>query len=177
MNGLSDINTILEKKAEVYYTSLEKDLDLLCQNLVEAAVAFRLQAPESHNFTGNLLNSIVCALYKRGTLVRSYHPKVKPAVARKMSIRKSKYYFRIDYEGGPSRFSPDVITNKGFGERDATKFVREYKSSKDNIFEIVVAYTTEYALWVENNNQTTGYMRLKDFITSINIDAFINTSF
>lgn len=153
---------ILDKGFKDYYKYIcdtaEKELREYCADLLEDAIEWRLVNPLAHNFTGNLLNSIVVGLYREKKPVIAFlsSGKVKAALYPKMSKRiKRSYVFRPDYEGEEeSRYLPNIKTNKGWGREDATKFFESYTPDGNNLFDIVVAYTVEYAEWVEMERGT-----------------------
>lgn len=133
-----------------------------CDDLLRFALEERLKKPQAHNFTGNLLNSIVIGLYRGGVCVYACYSagNVPKAIRPKMSgpRKKRRYVFRpTDYEGvKESKYMPEVTTNKGYGADDAENFLMSYKPKYRCLFEIVVAYTVEYAEWVEMKRKTTG---------------------
>jgi len=139
----------------------EETLREWCDDLVTTAVRERLKEPKAHNFTGNLLNSIVAGLYRGGTCVYAVYAagNIPMAIRPKMSgPRKRSYVFRPnDYDGAKaSKYRPEVPTDKGYGADDAERFLMSYKPKFRCMFEIVVAYTVEYAEWVEQKRSTTG---------------------
>lgn len=134
-----------------------------CAELVKKAVDFRLGDYQAHNFTGNLLNSIVVVLYENRKPVRAYYSsedgRVKSAIMRKMTARKKPYVFsKLDYEGRLSTYAATIETNRGFGVNDARNFFNEFRPSGKNSFDVVVAYTVEYADFVEFQRGTTGFL-------------------
>lgn len=141
-----------------------KRLQAWCQDLVRQAVTMRLGDPKAHNFTGNLLNSIVVCLYEDGKPVTAYYAaddgRVKSAIMQKMTTRQRPYSFykEGDYEGRPSVYKPDVPTNSGWGIDDAKEFFASFKPEGKNMFDVVVAYPVEYADWVQTQRNTTGYL-------------------
>lgn len=172
---VSQFKSIIEGEKEKYYDTLESKLDRLCRDLIDKAVDFRLTDPEAHDFTGNLINSIVCALYRKGQLIRTYHPyDIMPPIQNKMTSPKH-YYFTRDWRGDESYYEPEIKTDTGNGRRDAERFVSTYISMKGAEFEVLVAYTTEYAAWVEMERVTTGYMYLFQYVNAINIDSYVNS--
>ena len=143
-----------------------------CAELIEKAVYFRLGDYNAHNFTGNLLNSIMVGLYEDGKPVRAWYSsedgRVRSAIMGKMTRREKPYSFAKggDYEGRPSWYKATVPTNQGKGEDDARAFFNEYKPEEKKTFNVVVAYTVEYADWVEITRQTTGYMIMRQYAKS-----------
>ena len=115
-----------------------------------------------HNFTGNLLNSIVVCLYREKSPTIAYFSSslVPEAIRPKMSgPRRRAYVFRPDYDGVyGSKYRPEVKTNKGWGRDDAENFFESYIPNGRNLFDIVVAYTVEYADWVNQQRGTTGIL-------------------
>ena len=155
---------ILDKAFKDYYKYIcdtaEKELREWCDGLLDSAIKWRMTDPAAHNFTGNLLNSIVICLYREKSPVVAFFSsgRVRAALYPKMSLRhKRRYVFRPDYDGkSESRYLPEVETNRGWGRDDAVKFFESYSPDGDNLFDIVVAYTTEYAEWVQLERGTTG---------------------
>lgn len=156
---------ILESKEQQFLDELEKTLIFVCEDLMASAVDFRLNAPGAHNFTGNLINSIVVNLYRDGKLVKQTTPNdvgvLRPPIQQMMSSPK-KYFFKNDWSGEKSKFFPQVTVEKGkVGRQDF-----RYRSSKRNIFEILVVYTAPYAEWVEMERQTTGFVQMSEYVKS-----------
>lgn len=147
-----------EYKKETVFPYVEKKVLYTAELLIRKAVYYRNSAPEKHNFTGNLLASIVACVYKEGKPLRAFYAsdKVIGVIDYKMSAPK-KYTFKEDYEGTSSTYTPDIVTNKGLGEDDARSFFEEYRPEYNDPYCIVLAYTTEYADWVENKRRTTGF--------------------
>lgn len=142
----------------------EKELREWCYFLVNEAIKWRMRNPEAHNFTGNLLNSIVVCLYREKAPIVAFFSssQVPQAIHPKMSKRlKRRYVFRPkDYDGASnSKYLPEIETNRGWGRDDATKFFESYTPRGGNLFDIVVAYTVEYADWVNQQRGTTGIMQ------------------
>lgn len=142
----------------------ERELRTWCWNILEDAIKWRQGLPEAHNFTGNLLNSIVVCLYREKSPVIAYFSSslVPEAIHPKMSVRKRRHYrFSPDYDGANSKYLPTVKTNKGWGRDDAEKFFERYVPDGNNLFDIVVAYTVEYADWVQAQRGTTGILQTR----------------
>lgn len=156
---------ILESKEQQFLDELEKTLIIICEDLMAKAVEFRLNAPGAHNFTGNLINSIVINLYRDGKLVKQTTPSdvydIRGPIRAMMSAPR-KYFFKEDWEGEKSRYFPQVAVGKGLWGNQ--KF--RYRSSKRNIFEILVVYTAPYAEWVEMERQTTGFAQMSEYVKS-----------
>lgn len=133
-----------------------------CQDLCWSAIRYRRENPEAHDFTGNLLSSIVVCLYKeRKPLVAYYASEqfIPKAIQVKMSANnkyRKRYFFNPDYSGETSMFRAEVKTDKGWGEEDARQFFQWYRPKGRNLFDIVVAYPVEYANFIEEERSTTG---------------------
>lgn len=141
---------------------VEKRCRRFCSNMCVEAIRARLTADGAHNFTGNLINSIVVCLYReREPVIAYYAAQYAPeAIQVKMKARKRKsYHFNPDYDGEKSHYLPTIQTNGGWGVDDARTFFQEYTPQGKNLFDIVVAYPVEYANWVEMNRGTTGILR------------------
>ena len=162
----------LENFAKAKYDELEERLKNHCNEIIEQAIGFRLNNPNAHDFTGNLLNSIVVALYRNGQLVYYTIPNqhgVEAPFGWKMTAPK-KYYFSLtrgklglDYSKTEpsSYYEPAKVTNGKTGIQDAQEYIHNFKPDKKAVFQIVVAYTADYAEWVET---TTGYLRTVQWI-------------
>ena len=59
-------------KFNIIIPTMEKHLRKWCRNILDAAIKARQKNPQAHNFTGNLLNSIVVCLYKNGRPIIAY---------------------------------------------------------------------------------------------------------
>ena len=155
----------LEKQLESKYDEMEVKLRKFCDDICEKAVDFRLNEPNAHDFTGNLLNSIAVALYRKGKLVQAtFSSSIVPAaIAPKMTFPKY-YHWKPDYQGTERTYEAEVETDGGYGKYDAQSFVVYYEPNKKAIFEIVCAYTTEYAQFVEMQRNTTGFLNTVQFI-------------
>lgn len=164
------INRYVSEKMD----ALEIKMRNYCEEILDRAIDFRLSNPRAHNFTGNLINSIVVGLYREGHLVFAATPGanlgIDPPIRRKMTYPK-KYYFGekqklgMDWDTVPSSFyEPEMVTRQTLGGTDAKNFINSYKADKKAMFQIVVAYTTEYAAFVDRQRSTTGYMSTVAFI-------------
>ena len=154
---------------------IERKLDKYCKNLLNEAVQFRFSAPGAHNFTGNLVGSIVAGLFRDGNLIVYYISgegnNVDRVRKKKMTYPK-RYFFKEDYDTVPHTvYKPEVVTDSGFGRDDAKRFIESYMPSKNSLFEVVVAYTTEYASFVETERHTTGYLNTVNFIKMTAVKA------
>jgi hypothetical protein len=133
-----------------------------CQDLCWAAIRYRRENPDAHDFTGNLLSSIVVCLYRERKPLTAYYASeqfIPKAIQVKMSANnkyRKRYFFNPDYSGDTSMFRADVKTDKGWGENDARLFFNSFTPKGNNLFDIVVAYPVEYADIIENERSTTG---------------------
>ena len=161
------IDSGFAKIKEQIYSATEKRLGRWCEQLVSIAIRMRLGDPEAHNFTGNLLNSIVVCLYKDGSPLNVFYAAgrdgVQKAIMPKMTAREKVYYFKRDYDGGESKFKATIPTNQGWGVDDAKEFFATFKPDGKNMFDVVVAYTTEYAEFVQMQRNTTGILETMGF--------------
>ena len=139
-----------------------------CEHLCQEAIRQRAINKRAHDFTGNLINSIVVCLYEKGKPeYAAYAAKyATEAIQVKMRLRPSKsgigyksYRFKHDYEGKSSAYLPRVDTNGGWGVDDARDFFWSYSPKGGNLFDIVVAYPVEYAEWIEKERATTGILQ------------------
>lgn len=128
---------------------------------------YRESNPRAHNFTGNLINSIVAALYYNGVeKYAEYASRTvgKPAIRIKMTAPR-RYHFRQDWENSESNYKADVETNQGWGIQDADRFVKSYRP-KANGWVITLAYPVEYAQFIEVKRQSTGVAEVEQEISS-----------
>lgn len=168
---MSATNAQIIQKAITQYkkdieTALGKRCCRFCDELRDEAIRNRDVGDGGvpHNYTGNLLNSIVVCAYKNGNpFYASYSAgRVRKALYFKMTSPK-KYFFIKDYDGAASRYKAEVATDEGLGEDNARRFFASYKPAGKHLFTIVVAYTAEYADWVHMKRQTVGIMRTYDY--------------
>lgn len=143
-----------------------------CTELCQEAIRARLSAEGAHNFTGNLLNSIVVCLYREKEPINAYYAaQYEPkAIQVKMRQRARKHYrFNPDYDGEKSHYLPEVQTNGGWGEDDARNFFQSYVPRGKNLFDIVVAYPVEYGKWVEQKRATTGILQTYSYAENVGV--------
>ena len=144
------------------FDEVENRCRKFCTDLCQDAINARKNAPGAHNFTGNLINSIVVCLYRNREPINAYYAAqyVPKAIQVKMRQRTRKHYrFNPDYDGDKSHYLPTVQTNGGWGEDDARHFFQDYVPKGKNLFDIVVAYPVEYGNWVEAQRSTTGILQ------------------
>lgn len=154
-----------------------QELDKWCQSILKNAIAFRFNEPEGHNFTGNLINSIVVILYRKstGTSTKYFaYDKIKFPIRRELSglnarkrQRKNRIWFSPDWSGENSaiRGSGLIPTDESWGQNDAITFANNWLPSTTNCdFVICVAYTSEYASFVEHERNTTGILQTESFV-------------
>lgn len=162
-------------KKEIEDTCL-REISLYAQNIIYKAIEFRKRNPKAHDFTGNLLNSIVAAVYHDGELKNAYFsgetgikkPRYYEMTA---SHNKGHYHFNIDYSGVESNYVATIETLRRKGLDDAYEFISEY-SPKIKGFVVVVAYTTDYANFVEMERQTTGYINTLKYAEKVAMQKF-----
>ena len=144
------------------FDEVENRCRKFCSNLCQEAIKARKSAPGAHNFTGNLINSIVVCLYRNREPIDAYYAAqyVPKAIQVKMRFRKRKSYrFNPDYDGEKSHYPTPVQANGGWGVDDARHFFQEYTPKGKNLFDIVVAYPVEYGKWVEAKRASTGILQ------------------
>lgn len=158
--------TIIRKAFADYRKEIFNEVEIRCRkfctDLCQEAIRARQESNGAHNFTGNLINSIVVCLYKNKEPINAYYAAqyVPKAIQVKMRYRKRKSYrFNPDYDGEKSHYLPTVQTNGGWGEDDARRFFQSFVPGGKNLFDIVVAYPVEYGNWVEMKRGTTGILR------------------
>lgn len=159
---VTNTKAVIQQLHDEIMNKIEVNVFKYGYNLLERAIHYRTRIPDAHDFTGNLLNSIVVCIYRNNEPRIAYFPQdlnIKKAICKKMSYRKRKSYkFSPDYQGSYSRFKPEVSTNKGWGIDDAMDFAASYRPNSGNSFDIVVCYPVEYADFIEQERQTTGIM-------------------
>lgn len=159
----------MENAMARYRKLILKEVEGRCRDYCEAICSAAIHYRKGHNFTGNLINSIAVCLYRDGSPLSAWLSKdvLKPSIQRKMTKgggRNGRYYFKVDWDGTKgTRYTPEVETDEQWGEGDAVEFFRRYRPRGRNRFDIVVAYTTEYADFVEAQRGTTGIMNTYDF--------------
>lgn len=149
-------------KNDVIIPAVEARLKSWCSQILDAAIMARQRNPNAHNFTGNLLNSIVVCLYKNREPVMAWyaHDRVPEAIMPKMKKRlRKRVFFKRDYDCEESAYLPTIDTNGGWGYDDAQEFFESYTPRGNNLFDVVVAYPVEYANWVQMERATTGILQ------------------
>jgi len=174
---------IVEKAFKDFSISIEnqlfKTLDKWCEQILRQAIRERMlicQSGEGYNITGNLINSICVLLYRKSNNTKTYYfadeTGLKPAVRRELTalnrrgVRRS-YRIRVkDWSGNQIRVNPDnlIPTDESFGINDAHKFASMWYPSFESDFVICVAYTSEYANFVEYARMTTGFLETENFV-------------
>ena len=117
-------NAIADYKTAIF-DEVEKRCRKFCTDLCQEAIKARQNNEAAHNYTGNLINSIVVCLYRDKEPINAYYAAqyVPKAIQVKMRLRKRKHYrFNPDYDGEKSHYLPEVQTNGGWGEDDARNF-------------------------------------------------------
>ena len=164
-----------------------------CESILRAAIDIRKNPASldtsgeivaGHNFTGNLINSICVVLYEKSkgkkTSFFADSTGLKPAIRRELSYvtykgrkRRNRIYFRpgsrfgsADWSGSISHINAESLipTDESYGYSDARKFASSWvPRSTSADFVICVAYTSEYADFVEQQRHTTGFMETMMF--------------
>lgn len=168
--------TVIHKAFADYRKQILDEVEIRCRkfctDLCQEAINARQNTEGAHNFTGNLLNSIVVCLYREREPINAYYAAqyVPKAIQVKMRERKRKSYrFNPDYDGDKSHYLPTVQTNGGWGEDDARNFFQNYTPKGKNLFDIVIAYPVEYANWIEIKRGTTGIMRAYSWSEQVSV--------
>lgn len=152
---------------------LQQKLKAYADDLLESAVRFRFErtysSPAAHNFTGNLVSSIAVGLWRKGKLVHGViagsQNQVTKVWRRKMTGPDRWYKFRVDWDTNKNTmYHAEVVTDEGFGRDDARRFLDTHRPGRNEEFHLAVAYTVEYAEWVETKRHTTGYMETVEWI-------------
>jgi len=164
-----------EFEAEMVEKSL-KWVESYAQGIIYKAIEFRKNQPGAHDYTGNLLNSIVAAVYYNKELKRAFFSGEsgirQPRYYEMTASRGKPYFFKVDYEGKRSYFDPEIETLRRKGIDDAYEFVSTYQPNM-NGFVVVVAYTTEYAEFVELQRATTGYLNTFNYAKKLGMNFFL----
>ena len=170
---------VVQETGKTMNDTVYDTLDHICQNLLlDAVIQNRLRNPESHQYTGNLINSIVVILYEKSEGVQSSYfayDRLREPIRKEMTAlttrgtkRKNAIHFRPDWQNTPhSMYTPEVATDESFGPSDARSFASSWKPSTKSAFEICVAYTSEYAEWVETQRQTTGLLNSMKYTNQV----------
>lgn len=155
----------------------ESSLKWVCEyarSIVYKAIDFRLREKYAHNFTGNLLNSIVAAVYYNKDFKNAYfsgETEIRQPRYYEMTASHGRYFFKVDYSGKSSVFVPEIETLRRKGIDDAYEFVSTYSPKIDG-YVVVVAYTTEYAEFVEMERHTTGFLKTYKYAEKIGRNYF-----
>lgn len=172
MSGISAIvdTAISDFKKEIE-DKVEQNCKVYCKEILAEALRWRTTQNLGHNFTGNLVNSIVVCLYKHGKPLEAYYAsgKVKSPIHVKMTASRKRYVFYQDWDGVASVYEPEIKTDEGYGDDDAEKFFSSFRPHASNLFDIVVAYPVEYAEFVEMRRQTTGYMNTFNYAANVGL--------
>lgn len=167
---------VIHKAFADYHKQILDEVEIRCRkfctDLCQEAINARQNTEGAHNFTGNLLNSIVVCLYREREPINAYYAAqyVPKAIQVKMRERKRKSYrFNPDYDGDKSHYLPTVQTNGGWGEDDARNFFQNYTPKGKNLFDIVIAYPVEYANWIEIKRGSTGIMRAYSWSEQVSV--------
>lgn len=169
MYGINPKQAALKVKAykEAIIQEIENRCSKYIEQLLDAAIKYRLTNPDAYDFTGNLVNSICVGLWRENKLVKAVYSsdKVPKAVWSKATAMYDadgnpvRHYLAYDYSGGVDTWlTAEVNTNRGWGKTDAMMFINSYIPNSGMLFDIAVAYTTEYALFVERVRKTTGIL-------------------
>ena len=160
-------------------------LDKWCVEILRKAVFERLHPMGGHNFTGNLINSICVLLYRKSTgTVTTYYAfdkaGLKLPIRRELSglnarrrQRKNRISFHPDWSGENSKLKGSglIATDQSWGQNDAVQFAKSWMPRHANTdFVICVAYTAEYASFVEHERNTTGILQTELFVEQTAIE-------
>lgn len=187
---MAGINTkVINKAFNGYAQHIDKivysRLDKWCVEILRSAVLDRLHPLGGHNFTGNLINSICVLLYRKSTGTKTSYfafdrAGIKPPIRRELSgitarhrHRKNRVWLRPDWVGETSALKGSELigTDGSWGQNDAQNFARWWiPRNPDNDFVICVAYTSEYASFVEHERGTTGILNTEAFVAHTAIE-------
>ena len=188
-------NQKIEETGKTVGETIFLNLGDMCEMIVREAVTIR-QHPmeEGHNFTGNLINSIVGIVYWRSKnkkeiiYAQQAMPGLKPAIRRELSSmtykkrqRSYNIHFRpgsrfgdVDWEGAQStiKASSLIPTDESYGRSDAIQFANRWRPSTNSNFVICIAYTSEYASFVEMQRGTTGILETQVYANRVAKEFF-----
>lgn len=149
---------------------VKNELDIFCARmLLDAVIRNREGNPKAHQYTGNLINSIVVILFDKLDGVQTNYfasDRLQAPIRKEMTAktyrgtqRQRRIHFRPDWQGRPeSSYLPTVVTDESLGPNDARAFAAAWTPTTKKDFEICVAYTSEYASWVEDHRKSIGYV-------------------
>ena len=163
-----------EFEAEIVEKSL-KWVESYAQGIIYKAIEFRKNQPGAHDITGNLLNSIVAAVYYNKEFKRAFfsgESGIRQPRYYEMTASHGHYHIKVDYEGKVADFDPEIETLRRKGIDDAYEFISTYQPNM-NGFVVVVAYTTEYAEFVELQRATTGYLNTFNYAKKLGMNFFL----
>lgn len=172
------VHNAIANYKQAIFDEVENRCRKFCTDLCQEAIKARQNNEAAHNFTGNLINSIVVCLYRDKEPINAYYAAqyVPKAIQVKMRERKRKRYrFKVDYDGpadGGRKYNyylPTVQTNGGWGEDDARNFFQSYVPQGKNLFDIVVAYPVEYGKWVEAKRASTGILQAYSHAEAVSV--------
>ena len=180
---MADSNKVIVNRAFKAFGKImdEKSLKWVenyAQSILYKAIDFRRNSPIGHDYTGNLLNSIVCAVYLDKKFKRAFfsgesgirQPRYYEMTASHNG--NGRYFFEIDYSGKRSWYKAEVETLRRKGLDDAYEFLSTYNPDKDG-FLVVLAYTTEYANFIEQiRPTTTGYLNTRKYAEKLGMVYF-----
>lgn len=187
---------VIDKAFNGYAQHIDKvtynALDKWCVEILRKAVYERLNPQGGHNFTGNLINSIVVILYRKSNATKTTYyaydkAGVRLPIRRELSgltsrgsRRKNRIFFRPGSKFGSEDWSGQwsslkgenlIGTDESWGQNDAMKFAAGWTpSNPSNAFTICVAYTSEYASFVEHERGTTGILQTEIFVQDTAIE-------
>ena len=192
--AFADFSRTIEKTT---YDWLCDWCELLLREAVEfrknpARIGGNGEVSSGHNFTGNLINSICVILYQSSKKQKTSFfasrdvPGLKPAIRRELSglnsrgkQRKNRIFFRPGSRFGDRDWSDQwsslkaetlIGTDESWGQTDALKFANSWIPTIKADFVICVAYTSEYADWVEMRNGTTGIVEMEAFAARTGVE-------
>lgn len=174
---------IVEKAFKGYADHMDKviynALDKWCEQIIRQAIRERMllvQSGAGYNITGNLINSICVIIYRKSNNTKTSYfadeTGLKPAVRRELSAYnrygvRRKYRMKVtDWSGKQIVVHPDALveSDESFGVTHAHQFASMWYPSFDCDFVICVAYTSDYATFVEAARMTTGFLETENFV-------------
>ncbi len=167
MTNEASLTKGLEKAREMALEHIKSNLEDVCDNLVNHAVA-NYKSPRGA-FTGNTITSYAIGLYLDGAFSYYYsNDGIKPPVRVKLK-KGEKVLLSPDWSGINREFTGTVDTDGGYGERFSYNFLQSYQSETKGI-ELVMCSGTEYSTYIETvlkgNVLTSTYNNAKGMLNN-----------
>lgn len=194
MGQVEDIMTAWKKQLDA---EMKEKCSTLALQILRRALYYRERLVANdigHNYTGNLVNSIVCGVWEDGAFQTAYFGSKfvgREPIMQKMTNRKNgeartyiytkaladslkkknkdAYYVHEgpDFSDAFSKYYAEVRTNPSIkGEANALEFIRSFHPRVRNGYVIALGYPVEYAEFVEKLRASTGLALVEDEYSS-----------